>query len=337
MNRRGPSLRARQPRAIEPKRAARLGALRAAEGWLKTAVLLATLAGMSALVGLLLFGWVGLLIAVGTVLVIAAVGLRVPASWVMRVNGAVPVAPWQAPSLHRTVAGLASRAGVAAPDLYLIPSAVPNALTTGGGAQRAALAVTEGALRALEPDELEGVLAHEVAHIKNRDISIQQVAGTISNGVSSLLEVSIWIALLGALFGGTGFGRMMLLMLLAVSVPIAVRLLNAALSRTREYAADAEAAALTGRPLSLARALQKLAAIERGWLGGWLAPMKAPPLLASHPPTPERVRRLVELGGAEKRTAPSNRRRQPIPIRVIRAPHAYRLRSGPGVRYVLSG
>ena len=276
-------------------------------GWLKTGALLGSLGGLSALVGLLVFGWWGLAIALAAVVMVATVGLQVPTSWVMRLHGALPLPAWRAPGLHHMVAELAARAGVPAPVLYSIPSALPNALTAGSGRQRAALAVTDGALRLLDRDELEGVLAHEVAHIRNRDVSIQQAAGTISRAVTAMLEIAIWTTAFAALLGGATAGRLLLLVMLGFAVPVLTRMINAALSRTREFAADAAAAELTGRPLALASALDKLSMSQRGWLGRWLTPAQSPPWLRSHPSTTERIRRLLELGGHRseyERTAP---------------------------------
>lgn len=267
----------------------------ALSGGLKTGLLLLALAGLAALVGLVLFGVVGVVLAVASVGVLALVGLRLPPAWVMRMQGAVPLSPWQAPRLHGMVARLATRARVPSPTLHLISSPTANAMTTGGGSQRGALAITEGALRLLDDRELEGVLAHEIAHLRARDTSIQQAAGMVSRSVTVLLEVAIWTTLFGALLGGVGAGRMVLMMVLAVAVPPAVGLLQAALSRTREFAADQMAAELTGNPLALARALRKLSLQTRSWFGGWLRPAAEAPLLRSHPATGERIRRLVEL------------------------------------------
>jgi heat shock protein HtpX len=217
----------------------------------------------------------------------------------MRLSGATELAPWQLPGLQRMVARLARRAGIEAPRLYLVQSPEPNAFTTGSAVDGSALAVTHGALDILSRDEIEGVLAHEVAHIRNRDTTLLRLAGTTSHAMTLLLGVSLWLTLPIALIGGLTPSSLLLLVGLAIVVPMVVTLMVAALSRTRELAADADGVALTGKPLALASALSKLER-QRGWLGAFFLRRadQVPELLRSHPSTEERVERLLAMSRA---------------------------------------
>jgi heat shock protein HtpX len=266
---------------------------------LKSGLLLLGLASLSATVGYLLLGGFGLLFAAVAVVLVGGAGFGVSPQWVMRMSGAVPLSPWSAPDLHRIVNSLAKRAGVPSPELYLIPSAEANAMTTGSARERGALAVTEGLLHVLRKDELEGVLAHEIAHLRNRDTTILQAAGFISQTVMTLIQLSVWIALFSILIGGMGLSKLLVLAMLALAVPIAVSLLQTALSRTREFAADATAAELTGRPRALASALRKLARQRTSWFGLFFRRPTVPPLLRSHPATGDRIERLEALGSRQ--------------------------------------
>jgi heat shock protein HtpX len=267
---------------------------------LKSGLLLLGLTILAAAVGYLLLGGLGLLFASVAVVFVAGAGFGVSPRWMMRMAGAVPLPSWSAPDLHQIVNTLARRAGVPSPELYLIPSADANAMTTGAGRERGALAVTEGLLHLLRKEELEGVVAHEIAHLRNRDTTILQVAGFVSQTVLTLIQVSVWIALFSVLIGGLGLSRLLVLSLLALAVPVAVSLLQTALSRTREFAADAKAAQLTGRPWALASALRKLARQRTSWASLFFRRPTVPPLLRSHPPTGDRIHRLEALGSRQR-------------------------------------
>jgi hypothetical protein len=169
----------------------------------KTVVLLGALAGIGALVGYLALGTQGLGLALAAVIVLSFAGFRVPPEWVLRMQGGHEVKPWQAPDLVGMARSLAGRAGIPEPRLFLIPSPTPNALAVGGGHSPGALAVTSGALAVLSHDELEGVLAHEVAHLKNNDTEILRLAVLISEAVITLVRVSAWMALFITLFVGS--------------------------------------------------------------------------------------------------------------------------------------
>lgn len=221
--------------------------------------------------------------------------------------GARPVSEAEAPELYEIVRRLAARAQLPMPRLYLIPSLSPNAFATGRDPDHAAVAVTEGLLQMLNREELEGVLAHELAHVKNRDILIQSVAATIAGAIMML-------ARLGLFFGGAGRDerenplRGIAALLFFLLAPLAALLLQMALSRAREFQADATGAEIAGNPYGLARALEKL---ERGVAR--IPMLEANPatahmmivnplsgeaifsLFSTHPPIRERIRRLLEL------------------------------------------
>lgn len=279
----------------------------------RTGGLLLGVMALAAAVGYLLLGGVGIAIGAFAIVLLAS-GAQLPPHLAMRVQGATRLRPWELPGLHYLVAGLAERAGVPSPQLYLVPSPEANALTVGSAATGGALAVTEGALGLLSHDELEAVLAHEVAHLRNGDTTLLRLAGATSQAMTVLLTVSLWLALPVVLVGGLSARSMLVIAALAIVAPAAVTLLVAALSRTRELAADADAAALTGKPLALASALRKLERQRRGWFGPFfLGRPEVPELLRSHPSTELRVDRLRALAPTRTRWSPSDRlARRPV-------------------------
>jgi len=207
-----------------------------------------------------------------------------------------------APELFQVVEELSQRAGIPVPSLYLIPGDTPNAFATGRNPEHAAVAVTGGLMKALETDEIRGVLAHELGHVRNRDILTQTIAATLGGAVSLM---GTW-----ARYGSPGSQRRgggILLLLTALLAPVAALLIRSAISRTREFAADEAGAMLAGDPEPLASALLKLEAWSQR------RPMRALPtsahmfivnplrgggmarLFSTHPPTEERVRRLRAL------------------------------------------
>ncbi|MCL6459650.1 MAG: M48 family metalloprotease [Gorillibacterium sp.] len=216
--------------------------------------------------------------------------------------GAQEVTEAQAPELFGIVRRLAISAGIPMPKVYIIPAAQPNAFATGRNPDHAAVAVTEGIMRLLDEQELEGVLAHELAHIKNRDILIATIAATIAGAIMMLSRFAFF-------FGGRDDeDRNPLVMLIAIIVaPIAAMLIQLAISRQREYGADESGAQICGKPLALASALAKL---ERGKEH---IPMDANPatahmfivnpfsaqgivtLFSTHPPIPDRIARLERM------------------------------------------
>lgn len=232
---------------------------------------------------------------------------------------AQPVTPQEAPTLYRIVQRLSERAELPMPGVYVIPSAAANAFATGRDPQHAAVAVTQGILKLLPEEELEGVLAHELSHISNRDTLTQAVAATIAGAISFLaqmLSYALWFG--GGSRDDDGPGPVGLL-LTVILAPVAATVIQLGISRTREFAADAGAAKLTGNPRALAQALQRLDEIARQ------RPMEGNPafeplmivnavpkrllsgLFSTHPSTEQRVERLLGLE-ATLREMPSDAR-----------------------------
>ncbi len=273
---------------------------------LKTTLLLGLLTGLLLWIGQFLGGTQGLMFA----LVLAAV-MNFGSYWfsdriVLAMYGARALSDGDAPELFRIVRELATAAQMPMPRVYLIPSESPNAFATGRSPEHAAVAVTEGIMRLLGADELRGVLAHELSHVKNRDTLISAIAATLAGVVMMIARMAQW----AAIFGGArrderdeGEGALGLLFMVIVA-PIAAMLIQLAISRAREYQADATGARLSHAPGSLAAALEKIAAasgripLPAGpatahlWIvnplrGNWLAN-----LFSTHPPIEERIRRL---------------------------------------------
>jgi heat shock protein HtpX len=225
---------------------------------------------------------------------------------VLRAYGARTVGPMDAPELYAMVDRLRQRAGLPMPTLAIAPQAQPNAFATGRNPEHAVVCVTEGILKLVSRDELEGVLAHELAHIKNRDMLLQTIAATMAGAITHLAQF-------GWLFGGASDdeegSNPIVAILMLLFAPIAAMLIQFAISRQREFKADAVGAEISGRPRSLASALQKLE------LGSHRIPMHVDPsvaplaqvnplafsgggigkLFSTHPPTAERVARLEAL------------------------------------------
>jgi len=269
----------------------------------KTFILLAGLTVLMVLIGNALGGRGGMQIAL-----IFAVAMNFISYWysdkiVLRMSGAQEVSPDEAPELHRIVDELSRAADIPKPRVYVMQTDNPNAFATGRNPQHGAVAVTTGILRLLDATELKGVLAHEIGHIKNRDILIQSVASTLGAAITYLAYYGPFLGGMGGDDdeGGLGGFGAILVMILA---PIAAMLIQMAISRSREYIADETGAKLSHNPESLARALEKLAyGVER-------APMHANPAteplyivnpltggglqswFSTHPPIEERVARL---------------------------------------------
>lgn len=277
---------------------------------LKTVVLLALLSALIILLGGLLGGRTGIIIA----LVLAAF-MNVGSYWysdkiVLSMYRARELAPEEAPLLHRMVGELAQAAGVPMPRVCVVPEETPNAFATGRDPEHGVIAVTDGIMRLLPPEELRGVLAHEMSHIANRDILIQTVAGVLGSAITAIANMLQWAALFGAgRSSGDGEGGMnpVAALFMALLAPVAATLIQMALSRSREYLADSTGARLCGQPLALAGALARLDAYNKR------IPMRANPstenmfivsplsggtmasLFSTHPPMEERIRRLEDM------------------------------------------
>lgn len=269
---------------------------------LRTTILMAALTGLLVVIGALIGGPSTALMFLG----IAAL-LNLGAYWfsdkvALKMSGAQPVSEQEAPGLYQMVRELTTRADLPMPRLYVIPQDQPNAFATGRNPKNSAVAVTRGIMSLLSEDELRGVVAHELAHIGNRDILIQSVAATIGGAITYLAYMLMW-------FGGddeSPFGLIGALALVILA-PLAASLIQLSISRQREYSADATGAQISGNPESLASALLRLEE------GAKAIPMKvnqaAEPLyivkpfsgkgiaglFSTHPPIEERVRRLRQM------------------------------------------
>jgi heat shock protein HtpX len=271
----------------------------------KTAVLLGGLSALFLLIGEALGGRSGLILAFGVAIVMNIGSYWFSDKIVLRMYRAQQVGPEH--PLYRMTANLAQRAGLPTPKVYIIPDHSPNAFATGRNPQHAAVAATEGIMRLLSPGELEGVIAHELAHIKHRDILISSVAATIGAAIMMLAQM----AQFAAIFGGgrsdeRGGSSPIAMLLTAMLAPLAAGLIQAAISRQREFAADRGGAEMAGSPLGLAQALRKIDAAARQ------IPMDANPatahmfimkpfslgglqgLFSTHPPTEARIQALLE-------------------------------------------
>ncbi len=274
----------------------------------KTGILLAALSAVFLLVGEAIGGQQGLVIA----FVFAAV-MNMGSYWysdriVLTMYRGRPVPPDH--RLTRIVERLAMRANLPMPKVYVLPSQSPNAFATGRSPKHASVAATEGLLAILDDEELEGVMAHELAHVAHRDILVQSVAATIGAAIMMLASMARWAAIFG--LGGRDDrdgGGPVALLATALLAPLAAMIIQAAISRSREFAADGGGARIAGSPAGLARALRKIeAAVAR-------VPMAANPatahlfimqpvagrrglmsLFSTHPPTEERIRRLMRIG-----------------------------------------
>lgn len=226
---------------------------------LKTALLLGSLSALILLAGQVLGGTTGLLLAGLLALGINGVSYFYSDKLALRAMRAERVTPEQAPRLHATIAELVSRRGLPMPRVYISPSSTPNAFATGRSPSHAAVCVTTGILDVLDERELRGVLGHEISHVSNRDILIASVAA----GLASMIMILVNVAQLGAVFGFGGNeedpgARFLEILLIALLGPLAAGLIQAAISRSREYAADTSGAEVTGDPIALADALAKI-------------------------------------------------------------------------------
>jgi heat shock protein HtpX len=270
--------------------------------------LMALLTGLFAAVGGAIGGGSGIVIAL-----VLAGGMNLFAYWnsagmVLRMYGAHEISPESAPWLFEMVDRLRQRAGLPMPVVAVAPHAQPNAFATGRNPEHAVVCVTEGLLQLVTREELEGVIAHELAHIKNRDMLLQTFTATLAGAVSSLGQMAMWSSLFGGGDEEDGGGGLVM----ALVAPVAAGLVQMAISRQREFKADAVGAEICGRPLALAGALRKLEEYAHR-IPMQVSPAAAPlaqvnPLAAfgggmarmfsTHPPTEARVQRLEQLARA---------------------------------------
>jgi heat shock protein HtpX len=277
---------------------------------LKTVFLLTLLTLLFVFIGQVVGGKSGMIIA----LIFAAI-MNLTTYWfsdkiVLAMYRAQPIKESDHPRLYSLVRQTATKAGLPMPKVYIIPTQTPNAFATGRNPKHAAVAVTSGILKILDEDELEGVISHEMAHVRNRDILTGSIVATVAGAISVLAHMAQW----GAIFGGYGGrddegrgGGGLGLLIMAIVAPLAALLIQMAISRSREYSADQTGAKISHKPLSLANALRKLEYASRRM------PLEANPstahlfivnplsgkgmasLFRTHPPVEERVARLQKM------------------------------------------
>lgn len=285
---------------------------------LKTTLLLTCLTLLMVFMGSLIGGKTGMVFAF-----FMACAMNLFSYWfsdriVLKMYGAQEISENEHPTFYGIVRRLAQQAGLPMPKVYIIPSESPNAFATGRNPDHAAVAATEGILRILTPEELEGVMAHELAHVQNRDILVSTIAATFAGAISMIGNMLQW----GAMFGAgrssddeEGAGGLIGTIAMAIIAPIAAMLIQMAVSRSREYLADESGAKICGRPLALASALRKL------HMGAQMMPMEeARPasahlfivnplrggallsLFSTHPPMEDRIARLESMAYSGRRS-----------------------------------
>jgi len=276
---------------------------------LKTTILLAAMTGLLLAIGQLVGGQRGLTFA----LVLAAVmnfgSYFFSDKIALSMSGAQPISREEGPRIYSIVERLAAKATIPVPKIYMIPSDSPNAFATGRNPDHASVAVTRGILELCNDEEIEGVLAHELGHVKNRDILTSAVVATLAGAITMVARMAYWAELFGG-FGGDRDddhrGGVFSALLMMIVAPLAATLIQLAISRSREYEADATGARITGNPYGLARALQKIDEWSKR------VPMQVSPsmahlficqplttgeifssLFSTHPPIPKRFERLI--------------------------------------------
>ena len=272
---------------------------------LKTFILMAALTALFMFAGQALGGQNGMVFAL-----VMALAMNFFAYWfsdklALTMSRAREVSYDQAPHLHTLIEKLAQSAGLPKPRVYIMPGHTPNAFATGRNPQHAAVAVTEGLMQLLQRDELEGVLGHELAHIKNRDILISSIAAVMAGAISYLATMAQWAMIFG---GGRdddeGPGSLVAMLVTMIIAPLAAAMIQMAISRSREYLADATGAEICGHPIALAHALERLEeynhrlpmkvnpATAQMYIVNPLAGGTMARLFSTHPPIRERIKRL---------------------------------------------
>ena len=272
---------------------------------IKTFILMAALTALFMFAGQALGGQSGMAVAL-----VMALAMNFFAYWysdklALSMSRAREVSYDQAPQLHAMVEKLAHNAGLPKPKVYIMPGHTPNAFATGRNPEHSAVAVTEGLLQLLQRDELEGVIGHELGHIKNRDILISSIAAVMAGAISYLATMAQWAMIFG---GGSnddeGRGNLVAMLVMMIVAPLAAAIIQMAISRSREYLADASGAKICGHPVSLANALQRLEeynqrlpmkvnpATAQMYIVNPLAGGTMASLFSTHPPIQERIKRL---------------------------------------------
>lgn len=280
---------------------------------LKTVLLLSLLSGIIIVLGGALGGKTGIIIALGLALLMNLGSYWYSDKIVLSMYQAQELSPSDAPALHGMVEELAVRAGIPKPRICIIPEDAPNAFATGRDPEHGVVAVTQGIMRILSPEELKGVLAHEIGHIANRDILIQTVAAVMASAIVSIANMLQFAAIFGGHRSNEEGGGSGLLsgILMAILAPVAAAIIQMAISRSREYLADDTGAHLSGQPLALAGALAKLQnwsqqiPMQRGnattaemFVVTPLFSNNITHLFSTHPPIEERIARLQNMARA---------------------------------------
>lgn len=280
----------------------------------KTTFLLALLTVLLVFLGQLMGGVQGATMAFGFALLMNFVMYWFSDKIVLAMYQAKPLSETEAPQVYRAVREICLRQQLPMPKLYWLPTKTPNAFATGRSPKHASVAVTSGLLELMKPDELEGVLAHELSHVKNRDTLVMTVAAALAGAIMYLARMAQWSLWMG---GGrrrdtrensSGGLQIVVMLLIAVLAPLAAMLIQLAISRTREYGADEAGARLAGNPYGLASALEKLEAAKHAYplpnanpatahlfIVNPLSAGAIAGLFSTHPPIAERVRRLRNM------------------------------------------
>lgn len=276
---------------------------------LKTAMLLGLLSAIIIILGGLMGGRTGVIFAFGLAIIMNVGSYWYSDKIVLSMYSARELSPEEAPYLHQIVEELAARASIPKPRVCIVPEEAPNAFATGRNPENAVVAVTDGIMRLLSPQELRGVIAHEIGHIVNRDILIQTIAGVMASAIVTLANILQFSAIFGGNRDENGNSNPIAALMLAILAPIAASLIQMAISRSREYLADDTGAALCGQPLALAGALHRL-----GQASGQIPMNQGNPsteqmfivtplfgnggmarLFSTHPPLEERIARLQDM------------------------------------------
>ena len=272
---------------------------------IRTTLLLASLTGLMLLIGGALGGRGGMMIVLLFSLVMNMGTYWYSDKIVLKMYHAKEVTPAESPELYGIVRGLVDRAKMPMPKVYIVDTPMPNAFATGRNPSHAAVAVTTGIMRILDREELEGVVAHELSHVRNRDTLISSVAATIAGVVTFLANMAQW----SLIFGGNDDdgGNIVGILAMAILAPIAAMIIQMAISRSREFGADAGGAELSGHPMALARALSKLEmasgrasadvnpSTAHMFIVNPLKGKKLASLFSTHPSTEERIARLSAM------------------------------------------
>ena len=280
---------------------------------LRTGALLILLSVLLVVVGGAIGGQNGLKIALGIAVVMNAISYFFSDKIALMSSRAQPVTREQVPRLYAVMERLAAKANLPVPKLYVIPEAAPNAFATGRNPRHASVAVTEGLLQLMNDDELEGVIAHELSHVRNYDILISSIAATIAGAITYLARMGFWFGYGGRDDDREGGGIGAILML--ILAPLAAMLLQLGISRQREYSADATGARMVGQPYGLISALQKLGAYNKRIPTTAVSPTTSAlcivkpmfgretlsALFSTHPPLEDRIAALREMSVVPQR------------------------------------